>query len=564
MLRTFRRRGFLQFVGLAGVAAFFRTGSGPAAQAGGGSRAGGANAQADAKAADAQGAGRGRKPNFLVVVVDDMGYSDIGCYGGEAQTPVLDKLAANGLRFTQCYSTARCWPSRSCLLTGYYAQQVNMDPPQRESFPKWGRVLPHYLKPLGYRCYTSGKWHLMNAPKPIANGGFHRSYVTHDHDRHFYPKNHELDDKKLPPVEPGSDYYSSTAIASRAIEFLKQHDNEHKDEPFLMYLAFIAPHFPLQAPKQDIAKYKGKFDDGWDACRKRRWERMTKMGLINCALSARDAETVPFWNESSDALAKEVGPDEVDHAVAWDSLTDEQKKFQSAKMAVHTAMVDRNDQEIGRVLEQVKAMGAFEDTVILFVSDNGASAEFILRGDRNDKTAEPGSPETYLCLGPGWSTASNTPFRRHKSWVHEGGVASPLIVHWPAGIQARGKLRHTPCHFVDVAPTLVDLAGGTVEPTWKGLTPPPMPGKSLRETLASDTTIQRDYIYFHHMDNKALRVGDWKIVCEKDSPWELYDLRTDRAESNNQAAAQPERVKQMTAIWQKAEDQYTTDGDDKE
>jgi len=537
----FRRRGFLRFAGLGGTSAYrspheSNAGAGPA------------------------GPKTAGKPNFLVVVVDDMGYSDTGCYGGEVRTPVLDGLAANGLRFTQCYSTARCWPSRTCLLTGYYAQQVNMDPPQRDDFPRWGRVLGHYLRPCGYRCYTSGKWHLMNAPKPIADGGFDRSYVLHDHDRHFYPAKHELDDQALPPVKPGSDYYTSTATADRAIEFLQQHQADHPDKPFLMYLAFIAPHFPLQAPAEDIAKYAGTFDEGWDVCRQRRWERMTKMGLINCPLSERDAETVPHWNVEPDVLAAEVGPGEVSHAVAWDNLTDEQKKFQADKMAVHAAMVDRNDQEMGRVIEQIKAMGVFENTVILFVSDNGASAEYLLRGDGHDRSAAPGSAGSYLCLGPGWSTASNTPFRRHKSWVHEGGIASPLVVHWPAGIRARGELRHTPCHFVDIAPTLIDLAGGTVEPTHNGLTAPPLPGKSLRTTLADDADIEREYLYFHHMDNKALRVGDWKIVCEKDSPWELYDLRTDRGESDDQAAAQPQRVEQMTAVWQKAEDQYRADG----
>lgn len=545
-MRPNRRRGFMRSAGLVGGASARRYAFD--SEPGGGGQAGGA---------------RQARPNFLIVVVDDMGYSDPGCYGGEVRTPHLDGLAANGLRFTQCYSTARCWPSRTCLLTGYYAQQVRMDPPHGE-FPRWGRVLPHYLQPLGYRCYVSGKWHLRNAPKPIADGGFDRSYVLHDHDRHFYPQKHELDDEPMAPVQPGEDYYSSTATADRAIEFLRQHEAEHGDKPFLMYLAFIAPHFPIQAPADDIARYDSAFADGWDACRQRRWERMTQMGLVNCPLSERDPVTVPGYNLPPDELAEKIGPGEVSHAVAWDSLTDEQKRFQATKMAIHAAMVDRNDQEMGRVIEQVKAMGAFEDTVILFVSDNGASAEFILRGDGNDREAAPGSSGSYLCLGPGWSTASNTPFRLHKSWVHEGGIASPLVVHWPAGIRGRGELRHTPCHFIDVAPTLVDLAGGTVEPTHNGLTPPPLPGKSLAPALEDDAPIQREYLYFHHVGNQALRMGDWKIVREKDKPWELYDLRTDRGESDDQAAAQPERVERMAQAWRRANDQYLTDAGDKE
>lgn len=553
MMRTFRRRGFLQFAGLAGAATLCR------ALAGDGSLGGGA-----AQAASTGQAGVGgslRKPNFLIVVADDMGYSDPGCYGGEVQTPVLDGLAANGIRFTQCYSTARCWPSRTCLLTGYYAQQVRMDPPHGK-LPEWARLLPHYLKPSGYRCYTSGKWHIRNAPKPIANGGFDRSYVLHDHDHNFGPKQHELDDNALPPVPAGTDFYTTTAIAGHALDFLKQHAEKRAAEPFLMYLAFTTPHFPLQAPPQDIAKYEGKYKEGWDVCRQQRWERMTKMGLINCKLSAPEPQTIPNWNLSAEKLQKDIGPGEVGRAVPWKDLTDEQKDFQAAKMSIHAAMVDRNDQEMGRVIGQIKAMGAFENTVIIFVSDNGASAEQIIRGDRNDKSAAPGSARSFLCLGPGWSTASNTPFRLHKSWVHEGGIASPLVVHWPAGIKTRGELRHTPCHFVDLAPTLVALAGGVIDPLWHGLTPPAMPGKSLLPALLADVGIEREFLYFHHMDNKALRVGDWKIVCAGNGkPWELYDMRRDRSESDNLASSQPQRVDQMAEMWKRLDDEYKRQAD---
>ena len=543
MMRTFRRRGFLRFAGLVGAAALGQ------AMVRGRSLAG---APGGAAGSDKPL----QKPNFLVIVADDMGYSDPGCYGGEVETPVLDNLAANGLRFTQCYSTARCWPSRTCLLTGYYAQQVRMDPP-RGRIPTWARVLPHYLKPSGYRCYTSGKWHLRGAPKPIADGGFDRSYVLHDHDHNFGPKNHEMDDKPLPPVPAGKDFYTTTAIAGHARDFLKQHAEKHAGEPFLMYLAFTTPHFPLQAPPQDIAKYADKYTEGWDVCRKRRWQRMTKMGLVNCALSAPEPQTTASWSLPVEKLQEQIGPGEVARAVPWKGITDEQKAYEAIKMSIHAAMVDRNDQEIGRVIEQVKAMGAYENTVIIFVSDNGASAEQIIRGDRHDKSAALGSAKSYLCLGPGWSTASNTPFRLHKSWVHEGGIASPLVVHWPAGIKARGELRHTPCHFVDLLPTLVDLAGGAIDPSWNGQTPPAMPGKSLAPALAADATIEREFMYFHHMSNKALRVGDWKLVyAGNNKKWELYDMRTDRSESDDQATRQPERVRRMAGLWQKCEDEY--------
>jgi arylsulfatase len=497
------------------------------------------------------------KPNILLVIADDMGYSDAGCYGGEVATPNLDRLAANGIRFTQCYSTGRCWPSRTCLLTGYYAQQVRMDPPQGP-LPAWTRVAPHYLKPLGYRCYHSGKWHLMGAPNAITDGGFDHSYLLNDHDRYFAPKNHELDDRKLPPVEAGTDFYVTTAIASHAIDFLKEHATEHKDKPFYCYLAFTSPHFPLQALQQDIDRYRDRYLEGWDVIRERRWKRMREVGLVNCDLAPREPDTIPGWNFAKDKLEEAIGPGEVDRAVTWKDLTEEQKRFQATKMAIHAAMIDRMDQEIGRVLDQVKGMGASENTVVIFVSDNGASAEQIIRGDLNDPSAAPGSAKSYLCLGPGWSSAANTPWRLHKSWVHEGGISSPLIVHWPAGLAARGELRHNPCHFVDILPTAIDLAGGKkISPEWNSQIAPPLPGTSLTPAFAKDGAVTHDLLYFHHIGNRAIRTGNWKLVAKGDKgPWELYDLKTDRCEQKNLADQDPDRVRAMSAQWQKCEDEF--------
>jgi arylsulfatase len=499
-----------------------------------------------------------------------MGYSDAGCYGGEIATPNLDRLAASGLRFTQCYSTGRCWPSRTCLLTGYYAQQVRMDPPQGP-LPAWTRVAPHYLKPLGYRCYHSGKWHLMGAPKAIAGGGFDHSYLLNDHDRYFNPKDHELDDRKLPPVEPGTDFYVTTAIANHAINFLKEHATEHKDKPFYCYLAFTSPHFPLHALREDIQRYQDRYLEGWDVIRERRWKRMRQMGLVNCDLAPLEADIIPDWNLPKEKLQEAIGPGEVNQAVAWQDLTEEQKRFQATKMAIHAAMIDRMDREIGRVLDQVKAMGADENTVVFFVSDNGASAEQIIRGDMNDPAAAPGSAKSYLCLGPGWSSAANAPFRLHKSWVHEGGISSPLIVHWPARLAARGELRHDLCHFVDILPTVIDLAGDTnISRQWNGQTAPPLPGTSLTPAFADvapplsgvvdpsrERLGHREYLYFHHLTNRAIRVGDWKLVAKgADGPWELYDLKTDRCEQKNLAGQYPDRVRKMAAQWQKCEDDF--------
>ena len=511
----------------------------------------------DQRTQAAAGRATGKKPNVLIIIADDMGYSDAGCYGGEVETPNLDHLAANGLRFSQCYSTGRCWPSRTALLTGYYPQQVRMDPPQGR-LPVWARVVPHYLKPLGYRCYHAGKWHLPGAPKAIAHGDFDRSYVLHDHDRFFAPKNHELDDQKLPPVKEGTDFYVTTEIAKYAESFLAEHADKHADDPFYCYLAFTSPHFPLHALQKDMAKYKERFRQGWDAVRRQRLERLHKMGLVDCDLAAREPEVVASWSFSREKLEAMIGPGESNRAVAWEDLTEEQKDFQTTKMAIHAAMIDRMDQEIGRVLKQVDRMGALDNTVIFFVSDNGASAEQIIRGDMHDPAAPLGSGKSYLCLGPGWSTAANTPFRLHKSWVHEGGISSPFIVHWPAGLAARNELRHNPCHFIDILPTVIDLAGGEgYSRQWNGQTAPPLPGKSLTSVFAKDGAVEHDFIYFHHMSHRAIRVGDWKLVAKgKNGPWELYDLKTDRRESDNLADRYPEKVRQMAALWQEKEDTF--------
>jgi arylsulfatase len=496
------------------------------------------------------------KPNFLVIVADDMGFSDTGCYGGEIATPNLDRLAANGLRYSQFYSTARCWPSRACILTGYYAQQVRMDPPQGP-LPAWTRVLPHYFKPAGYRSYHAGKWHLMGAAKRLADGGFDRSYSIEDHDRHFAPKNALLDDQPLPPVKASDGYFSATGTANYAIEFLKEHQTRYGRQPFILYLAFITPHFPLQAPPQVIARYQDRYYDGWDVVRQQRWQRVTSMGLANHALPPLEPNFLAPWSLSEAKLQEQIGPGESGIAMPWNALTVEQKNFQAAKMAVHAAMIDQMDREIGRVLAQVKAMGQDRNTVTFFMSDNGTTAEQIIRGDRHSTNAAPGSAASYLCLGPGWSSAGNAPFRLHKHWVHEGGISSPLIVHWPAGLKAKGEIRHNPGHFVDVLPTMLELAGIQPETAWRGENPPPLPGRSLVPSFSRDHSVARDFIYFHHQGNRALRAGDLKLVSAgTNGGWELYNLKTDRAEQHNLAGDQPQKVQELVELWQRTDALY--------
>jgi arylsulfatase len=486
-----------------------------------------------------------------------MGFSDAGCYGGEIATPNLDRLAAGGVRFTQFYNTARCWPTRSALMSGYYAQQIHMDPP-RGKLPPWTRLMPHYLKPLGYRCYHSGKWHVPGAPLVVADGGFDHSYRMEDYNRYFGPQKHLEDDRPLPPIKPGTDFYLTTFLADHAIKCLREHAAKYPTRPFFQYLAFTAPHFPLQARAEDIARYRERYRKGWDAIRAERYQRQRQMGLLACGLSPRDSHTVPDWNLSAEELAQRIGPGEAARAVAWKELSPEQQEFQATKMAIHAAMIDRMDREIGRVLEQVRAMGAAEHTLVLFASDNGASAEQIIRGDGHDRTAAPGSAKTFLCLGPGWSTAANTPLRLHKSWVHEGGISTPLIACWPRGISARGELRHAPGHVIDIVPTLLDLAGAHPSPTWKGATPPPLPGRSLAPALGRDVPIPRDFLFFSHYDNHALRMGDWKIAATRVDPraWQLFDLARDRSETVDLAAQQPERVRAMTARWQQLDTEF--------
>jgi arylsulfatase len=498
------------------------------------------------------------KPNILIILADDMGFSDAGCYGGEVQTPNLDALAQGGLRFTQFYNTARCWPSRAALLTGYYAQETRRDTvPGVKSGgggirPAWAKLLPEMLKPLGYRTYHSGKWHVDG--KPMQNG-FDHSYDIEDHNRNFNPQNLFEDGQKLPPVKPDSGYYTTTAYADHAIKCLKEHAEKYSDQPFFEYLAFTCPHFPLQAPAEDIAKYRDRFLKGWDVLREERWQRMKTLGITDCALSPIERSVGPPYAFPKDLAL--LGPSEIDRPLPWAELNDTQRQFQATKMAIHAAMVDRMDQEIGRVLAQVKAMGQFDNTIILFLSDNGASAEIMVRGDGQDPNAPMGSAKSFLCLGPGFSSLANTPFRRHKTWTHEGGIATPLIVSWPKGISAHGELRHTPGHLVDIVPTLLELAGGKPFETIDGQPVPPAPGRSLVAALTKDVTVPHPSIWWQHEGNRALRVGDWKIVAAGEkSPWELYDLSKDRGEQNDLASTQPERLKEMVTLWEKQTEEY--------
>lgn len=485
------------------------------------------------------------RPNILLIMADDLGFSDLGCYGGEIETPNLDSLAAGGLRFTQFYNTGRCWPTRGSLLTGYYPQSIRRDKVEgvpsggRGKRPAWAPLICQPLRRAGYRTYHTGKWHLDGMP--VASG-FDHSYYLKDQHRFFNPTLHWKDDQKLPPVEKGTDYYATNALGDHVLECLQDHAQNHSEKPFFHYLAFAAPHFPLHALPEDIDRYRDRYRVGWDKVRAARWQRIQSLGIVSATLSDVMPDLGPPY-DFPDAM-KKLGDGEVNRPVSWESLTAKQKDFQSTKMAIHAAMIDCMDRQIGRVLDQLHAMNAFDNTLIIFLSDNGASAEIMVRGDDHDPAAPMGSWASHLCLGPGWSTTCNTPFRYHKTWTHEGGTATPLVVHWPAGIDAVGQLRSQVGHVIDLWPTLTAVAG--VAEKHNG---PPRPGMSLVAALANDRAADRT-LWWSHEGNRALRQGDWKIsAAGPQGAWELYRLGQDRTETNDLAEKYPNKRSELAALW---------------
>jgi arylsulfatase len=488
-----------------------------------------------------------KRPNILLIVADDMGYSDPGCFGGEIETPNINSLASDGLRFTHFYNAGRSWPTRASLMTGYYYQAVQKS--SAENRPEnWSRSIAHFLSSAGYHCYQSGKWHVGEMPKPHADAGFEHSYLTSNGTSHFVPKDYA--DDELADVD-STGYYQATAITDRAISMLKGHREQYSGAPFFLYLTYHTPHFPLQAPPGDIEKYRNRYREGWDKLREERLSRLRQLGIADY----RPAVTEPQarWIYQDETLLRDTfGPDEVCEYVPWETLTGGQKEFQATKMAIHAAMVDRMDQEIGRMLHQLRESGDFDNTVIFFLSDNGCSTEIMVRGEGHDRNAPAGSVNTHLCLGPGFAAASNTPLRRSKVWVHEGGVSTPLIVHWSKGFRAAGNgLRRTPAHLVDLMPTILELAGDISPYGVAGTDYPALHGKSLLPAFSEDKTVEHDYIYFNHRRNYALRMGEWKIVTSEldGHVWSLYNISEDRGETTDLASVHPGLLQEMLYKW---------------
>ncbi len=501
------------------------------------------------------------KPDIVLIMADDMGFSDIGCYGSEIETPVLDRLAANGLRFTQFYNTARCCPTRAALMTGLYQHQANM------GHMTYDTGIPHYggdlgrdcvtiaeaLKPAGYRCYMHGKWHLTThygewygdgeySSKhnwPLQRG-FDRFYGIIDGTSNFFQPFSLVRDNEPEPVDPDPDYYLTDAISNHAVRCIEE---TPAGTPFFSYVAYTAPHFPLHAPVEDVARMKGRYDAGWDEIRRTRYTRMVELGIVDPAwgLSDRDETVGPFEDEEYEAYRKRA-------------------------MEVYAAMIERMDRGIGRIVEALERTGRLENTVILFLSDNGAQAGELAKGQQikrftpqyardgrpmhagNDPEIMPGPEDTWQSYGSGWANLSNTPFRKFKGNIYEGGISTPLVVHWPAGIAARGELRGQVGHVMDIMPTCCELAGADYPAKYAGTAIQPCEGISLLPAFAGKP-VERGPLFWEHEGKRAVLMGNWKLVGPANGGWELYDIVADRTERHDRAADYPAKVAELEALY---------------
>ena len=469
------------------------------------------------------------RPNIVIIMADDMGFSDPGCYGSEINTPNIDRLAERGLRFTQFYNAGRCCPTRASLLTGLASHAAGVGHRVQP------RPLPGYLGHLndrcvtigevlgaaGYKTYLSGKWHVgEERPHWPFDRGFGRSYALVSGGTNYFRLDPERilarDDQR---IQPEQSWYVTDAITDNAVTFLKEHK---AGDPFFMYVAYTAPHWPLHAHDADIEKYRGKYKLGWDELRKRRHARQIELGIVDKAwpLTPRDNK-VPAWEDVKD------------------------KEDADLRMAVYAAQIDRMDQGIGKLIAQLEAMKSLENTLILFLADNGGCAEIINKG----KPGVPaGGADSFLSYGVGWANASNTPFRLYKHFVHEGGISTPLIAHWPAGLKQKG-ITHEPGHLVDLMATCVDVAGAEYPKTFKDRKIAPLAGLSLKPVFDGEKRPEYRTIYWEHEGHRAIRRGNWKLVARNKGDWELYDMAADRTELNDLAEQTPGMVERLSLAW---------------
>ncbi len=515
----------------------------------------------------------GSQPNIVVILSDDMGYSDIGCYGGEIETPTLDRLAAGGLRFTQFYNTARCCPTRASLLTGLYPHQAGIGhmvddkglPGYRGDLNDSCVTIAEVLGPAGYASYAVGKWHVTKGVNPKSDAdkhnwplqrGFSRFYGTITGAGSFFDPATLVRDNQLisacaDPDYPAEDYYYTDAISDHAVRFIREHE---ATKPFFLYVAYTAAHWPMHARARDIEKYKGRYAAGYEAVRAARYGKMLELGVITAA-------NTTLWPFPADLGERGV-------YWGWDERN----------MEVYAAMVDCMDRGIGQIVRTLEESGQLENTLICYLQDNGGCAEAMGRSGVGPRRAEApslpvmadtemrttfhprqtrdgypvrqgkgvmaGPADTFIGYGEAWSTVSNTPFRKHKHWVHEGGIATPLLVHWPQGVDHPGRVTHTPGHLIDLMATCIDLAGAAYP---DGKTP--LEGRSLAPVFGNGT-IDREALYWEHEGNRAIRVGDWKLVAMHGRPWELYNLARDRSEQHDVSGREPGRVSRMAAMWE--------------
>lgn len=470
-----------------------------------------------------------KRPNIIVIMADDMGFSDLGCYGSEISTPNLDRLAAGGMRFTQFYNTGRCCPTRAALLTGLYSHQAGVGEMTAD------RGLPGYRGHLNDRCVTiaealgqsgyhtlmSGKWHVGDKrPHWPVDRGFEKYFGLLEGASNYFhsDKKMAIDDQPYKPK--GDDFYMTDAITDHAVDYINEYTR--KADPFFLYVAYTAPHYPLHAWPKDITRYKGKYMAGWDALRRQRYEKMIQMGLIE-----------PKWPLSP---RDERSP-------AWDDVKN--KEAEDLKMAVYAAQIDRMDQGIGKIMDKLQAAGELENTLILFLCDNGGCAE---KRNSGSPDAPLGSEESYLSYGLPWAAVSNTPFRLYKQRVHEGGIASPLIACWPNTIRP-GQITHQPGHVMDIMATCLDIANAKYPETFKGREITPLEGISLLPAFQGRAEEGHDALYWEHMGNRAVRQGKWKLVALDGERWELYDMEADRSELTDLSIDQPEKAAELVDLY---------------
>ncbi len=456
------------------------------------------------------------RPNIVLMMVDDLGYSDFGCYGSEIETPNIDALAANGLRFTNFYNTAKCHSSRVSLLTGLYCNQAGSNALNR------GVTIAEVLDEAGYGTAMVGKWHLKNEP---TGRGFSRYFGHLSGATNFFTGDNtfRLNGEKWDDFD--DDFYTTDAWVEYGTRFVGELLEEDAERPFFLYIAHNAPHYPLHCREEDFRKYEGRYDAGWDAIREARLAKQRKIGIFpENWTPAPQPKNVP----------------------AWDSLSDEQKTWESRRMAVFAAMVDRVDQVTGKLVEFLKQRGVFDNTLILLCSDNGACPFDRTRGAE----FEPWDPRSYWCYDTGWSHVGNTPFRLHKQNQHEGGISSPMIAHWPAGLKTQpGALTDQVGHLIDFMATAIDVAGAAYPKSWPEIELEPLQGRSLVPIFNGEIREPHPDLYFQFATNRAIRQGKWKLVSHRRARWELYDLEADGTELHDLASQHPERVEAMAKRW---------------